>query len=125
MKRSTFFFRFSFCLLLLSLTAITSRAQVAQYPVQVITQVMQATPYVPQYYTGTFPRLRVTISNLDFQNSTLQVLVRMRITSSFFSLYTPEYIWAFQTILDSGQPLQLSGEDLAVFFPKRKYSIQW
>ncbi|MDR0542436.1 MAG: hypothetical protein LBH19_09550, partial [Dysgonamonadaceae bacterium] len=85
------------------------QSQILQYPVQVTTQVTQHTPYAPQYYSGTMPRLRVSINNLDFQSPPLQVVVRMKITSSTFSLYTPDYLRVFFTTLDAGTLLQLQG----------------
>ncbi|MDR2474472.1 MAG: hypothetical protein LBD45_01310 [Bacteroidales bacterium] len=106
----------SIFLCLLSICNFSLQAQIAQYPVQVNTLVTQATPYVPQYYTGTFPRMQVSVNNLDFQNSTLQVYLRMKIESFMFSVFTPPEVFTPRYTLDAGRPLMLSGADLAVYF---------
>ncbi|MEY2828342.1 MAG: hypothetical protein RIQ33_200, partial [Bacteroidota bacterium] len=55
----------------------------AQYPVQVTTQLIS--PYslnLSDYYTGTLPKMYVTLTNKDFQHPIANVRLRMFISSS-------------------------------------------
>lgn len=119
---TTYFFRLLFIGLLL-LCTLDSLSQ-AIYPVQATTQVISPyTPYVPRYYTGTQEKLRVTLTNMDMQEPTLDVYLRMKITSSSFSIITPPEVYTPTIKLQAGVPLQLSLNDLEPYFKKENMRI--
>ncbi|MDR3218481.1 MAG: hypothetical protein LBU22_05785, partial [Dysgonamonadaceae bacterium] len=51
------------------------------------------TPYLPSYYSGIMGKLRVTLLNLDMQQPTLNVYLRMRITSFMVEKYSVKITW--------------------------------
>jgi hypothetical protein len=89
----------------------------AQYPVQIIPQLVS--PYtlnLSDYYTGTTPKLYVTLTNRDMQRPVAYVRLRMSITGQLASIFTTEY-GNYPTIsLDAGVPQRLSMSDLAPYF---------
>lgn len=89
------------------------------YPVQVYTQLTPPyTPFLPAYYSGTNEKLKVTLINTDMQQPSLNVYLKMRIQSSAFTIETPENVYTGRMELQAGVPLQLSLNDLAVYFKK-------
>lgn len=96
----------------------------AIYPVQVYTQLTPPyTPYVPAYYTGTQEKLSVTLVNTDMHQPLLNVYLKMKITSSSFSLITPDEVFTPHIELQAGVPLKLSLTDLAVYFKKENLRV--
>lgn len=96
----------------------------AIYPVQVYTQLTPPyTPYVPAYYTGTQEKLSVTLVNTDMHQPLLNVYLKMKITSSSFSLITPDEVFTPHIELQAGVPLKLSLTDVAVYFKKENLRV--
>lgn len=102
--------------ILLLICSLNLQAQ-ATYPVQVYTQLTPPyTSYLPAYYSGINEKLKVTLINTDMQQPTLSVYLRMKIKSSAFTIETPENVYTQQVELQAGIPMQLSLDDLAVYF---------
>ncbi len=111
-------------LLLLWVCSASIYSQSVTYPVQVYTQLTPPyTPYVPSYYTGVQQKLKVTLVNTDMQQPLLQVYLRMKITSSSFSMITPPEVYTPAIELQAGLPLQLSIDDLAVYFKRENLRV--
>ncbi|GHT29135.1 hypothetical protein FACS189432_08010 [Bacteroidia bacterium] len=94
------------------------------YPVQVYTQLIPPyTPFAPAYYSGFQEKLKVTLINSDMQQPLLSVYLRMRITSSIFSINTPDEVFTPPIQLQAGVPLQISSSDLAPYFQQNNMRI--
>jgi|GEM_PF-1136631 len=113
-----FIFGIIFIMLGLSLYGQTT------YPVQVFTQLTPPyTPYLPAYYSGITEKLKVTLINTDMKQPLLSVFLRMKIKSSSFTVETPENVYTERLELQAGVPLQLSLNDLAVYFKNENMRI--
>lgn len=111
-------------MLIMSVIISLSAFSQAIYPVQVYTQLTPPyTPYVPAYYTGTQEKLSVTLVNTDMHQPLLNVYLKMKITSSSFSLITPDEVFTPHIELQAGVPLKLSLTDLAVYFKKENLRV--
>ncbi|GHT29633.1 hypothetical protein AGMMS49574_06940 [Bacteroidia bacterium] len=77
------------------------------------------TPHVPAYYTGMQEKLKVTLINTDMQQPVVNVFLRMKITSSSFSLVNPPEVFTPTMQLPAGVSTQLSLNDLAVYFRRK------
>jgi len=98
--------------------------QTSTYPVQVYTQLIPPyTPYAPAYYSGGVEKMRVTLINTDMQQPTLDVYLRMKITSSIFSMQTPDRVYMPPLTLYAGIPVVLSLNDLEPYFRRENLSI--
>lgn len=89
----------------------------AQYPVQIIPQLVS--PYtlnLSEYYTGTTPKLFVTLTNRDLQRPVANVRLRMSITGQLASIFTSEFVTYPTIALYAGVPQRLSMNDLAPYF---------
>jgi hypothetical protein len=116
------FRHFCFQLLLLFLL-VPAYAQV-RYPVYVNTQL--AAPYSPDvtsWYAGMLPKLKVTLISQDMQQPLVEVYLRMKITSSGFSIVTPDYVYTSSIQLQSGMPVTLMLNDLETYFKDENMNI--
>ncbi len=89
----------------------------AQYPVQIIPQLVS--PYtlnLSDYYTGTTPKMFVTLTNRDMQRPVAYVRLKMSITGQLASVFTTDYGSYPAIALDAGVPQRLSMSDLAPYF---------
>lgn len=110
--------------LLMCLFSLSAMAQQATYPVQVYTQLVPPyTPYVPYYYSGAPEKLKVTLINSDMQQPSLQVYLRMQITSSTFSMINPPEVYTPPFELQAGVPAILSLDDLQPYFKSENLRI--
>ena len=106
------------------LGAYVSAQTATTYPVQVYTQLIPPyTPFAPAYYSGGVEKLRVTLINTDMQQPLLNVFLRMKITSSTFSMQTPDWVRLPVITLQAGVPTVLSISDLEPFFRRENLSI--
>ena len=110
--------RLSALVILLCLSAFWTAVSAQQaYPVQSYTQVIPPyTPYTPNYYTGMKEKLKVRLINMDMQHPLINVRLRMKITSSFFSIENHEYIYTPAIQLFPGDNITLSLQDLEPYF---------
>ncbi|GHT35787.1 hypothetical protein AGMMS49574_26000 [Bacteroidia bacterium] len=119
MKAYPHIFRIWLGCLFLLICGTTAYAQ-STYPVQVYTQLIPPyTPHVPAYYTGMQEKLKVTLINTDIQQPVLNVFLRMKITSSSFSLVNPPEVFTPTMQLPADVSTQLSLNDLAVHFRRK------
>lgn len=88
-----------------------------QYPVNVQVQLLQpVSAQLSNLYSGTQPRMILTLLNTDIQKPTLSVRLRFYIKGSSATLRNKTY-GQYPTIdLDAGIPVQLSLSDLAPYF---------
>lgn len=94
------------------------------YPVQSYTQLIPPyTSNVPSFYSGTKEKLVCTLINTDMQHPSIQVYLRMKITSSIFSIETPPQVFTPPIELQAGVPVRLSLNDLAVYFKRENMRI--
>ena len=94
------------------------------YPVQAYTQLIPPyTPYTPSYYSGYKEKLTLTLINSDLQQPVLNVYLRMRISSSSFSITTPDHVYTPEIQLQAGVPLRLSLDELAPYFRTQNMQI--
>jgi hypothetical protein len=115
---------FAITLLMLWLSGINASAQTATYPVQVYTQLVPPyTPYTPAYYSGGIEKMRVTLINSDMMQPLLNVYLKMKITSSIFSMQTPDWVRMPAITLQAGVPTVLSLTDLEPCFRRENLSI--
>ena len=88
----------------------------AQFPVQVVPQIKSpASLNLSEYYTGAIPKLTVTLTNRDLSQPTLNVKLRIRISSNSVQLKTDESRVYSPVNLSPGVPVQLSGAALAQY----------
>ena len=101
-------------LLTLFTVCFTALYSLAQYPVQVMPQIISpASLSLTDYYTGTVPKLIVTLTNRDLQKPNLQVKLRVSISSNSVLLTTNESRSFAPITLDPGVPKRLFSTDLA------------
>ncbi|MDR3218179.1 MAG: hypothetical protein LBU22_04235, partial [Dysgonamonadaceae bacterium] len=81
------------------------------------------TPYLPSYYSGIMGKLKVTLLNLDMQQPMLNVYLRMRITSSMFSITTPDEVFTPNIQIPAGMPVTISLSDLIPYFRQENMRI--
>ncbi|MEN9919047.1 MAG: hypothetical protein RL662_1483, partial [Bacteroidota bacterium] len=94
------------------------------YPVQVYTQLTPPySPYAPAYYSGGQAKMSVNIINTDIAQPRLSVYLRMKITSSTFSMITPPEVYTPVIELQAGVPQLLSLNDLEPYFRKENLRI--
>ena len=102
--------------LIAMLLLLVSKTQ-AQFPVQVTPIVLP--PYTQQlseYYSGTNPKIAVTLTNADLNKPLIDVTLRMTISSQNILLKSKNNV-PYPTIsLSAGVPYTLSQADLAVYF---------
>ncbi|GHT67203.1 hypothetical protein AGMMS50239_29960 [Bacteroidia bacterium] len=99
-------------------------AQTTVYPVQAYTQLIPPyTPYTPSYYSGGVEKMRVTLINADMMQPLLEVYLKMKITSSVFSLQTPEEVRTPPITLPAGVPVILSRSDLEPYFRRENLQV--
>ncbi|MDR1883537.1 MAG: fibronectin type III domain-containing protein, partial [Prevotella sp.] len=113
------------CLYTLTLCLHVLATQAQQtYPVQVYTQLIPPyTPHIPAYYTGSQAKLKVMLVNTDMQQPLASVYLRMKITSSMFSLVNPPEVYTPQIELQAGMPLTLSPDDLVPYFKRENLRV--
>ncbi|MFY8129276.1 MAG: hypothetical protein ACOVMM_12910 [Chitinophagaceae bacterium] len=89
----------------------------AQYPVQIIPQLVS--PYtlnLTDYYTGTSPKVFITLTNRDLLRPTVSVRLSLIISGQLATIST-RTVGSFVTInLDAGVPKRLSMSDLEPYF---------
>ncbi|GAA4341556.1 carboxypeptidase-like regulatory domain-containing protein [Flaviaesturariibacter amylovorans] len=105
------------------LLATAARAQ--QFPVQVTPQLVP--PYsteLSEYYTGTVPKMIVTLTNTDLQQPVARVRLRMTISSQLVTLRSRDNVNYDPIELMAGLPQRLSLNDLAPYFNPNNLDIQ-
>jgi TANFOR domain-containing protein len=103
-------------LLIAMLLLLVSKTQ-AQFPVQVTPIVLP--PYTQQlseYYSGTNPKIAVTLTNADLNKPLIDVTLRMTISSQNILLKSKNNVIYPTISLSAGVPYTLSQADLAVYF---------
>ncbi|MBI3883248.1 MAG: hypothetical protein HY305_03290 [Sphingobacteriales bacterium] len=95
----------------------SSIAAFSQFAVQVTPQVIGPfTLQLSDYYTGTVPKIIVTLTNRDLQQPTLNVRLRMSLRSQALQLVSRDDVFYPTITLQAGIPQQLSLADLAPYF---------
>jgi hypothetical protein len=88
-----------------------------QYPIEAQVQLMQpVSPQLSTLYTGTVPRMIITLLNKDLQEPSLTVKLRFTIKGTLATLRSKDYVFYRPIVLDAGVPTRLSLDDLAPYF---------
>ncbi len=104
-------------LILLISLCISMQGNAQDYPVQAQVQLVQpVSPQLSTLYTGTVPRMVITLLNKDLQEPSLSVKLRLTIKGTLATLRSKDYVFYRPIVLDAGVPTQLSLDDLAPYF---------
>lgn len=97
----------------------------AQQPVQIVPQLVA--PYslsLSDYYSGTTPKLYLTITNRDLQQPSINVKLRVTITGTSVVLKSKPTSYYPTITLDAGIPQRLSQGDLEPYFNPANLDFQ-
>lgn len=93
------------------------RSAAQQYAVKVQVQLLQpVSPQLANLYSGTQPRMIITLLNIDLQKPSLSVRLRLTIKGGNAMLRNKDYGYYPSIQLDAGVPLRLTLDDLAPYF---------
>ncbi len=93
------------------------RSAAQQYAVKVQVQLLQpVSPQLANLYSGTQPRMIITLLNIDLQKPSLSVRLRLTIKGGSAMLRNKDYGYYPNIQLDAGVPLRLTLDDLAPYF---------
>lgn len=102
--------------LLFFLLLVTARGYTQVYPVQAFVQLSPPyTGYLPDYADPFSEQMKILLTLNDFSVPSYDVKIRLSITGSGFSMQTKPYAVFAPITLTPGQPLQISGSDLAPY----------
>lgn len=111
-----------FALLIIALGTLQSAAQ---YPVQVQPQIISPPSLsLSSYYTGTIPKLIVTLTNRDLQQPFLQVKLRVKISSNSVQLTSRTNVAYIPINLSPGIPQRLLLSDLEQYLNPNNLNFQ-